>query len=74
MMRPAEYTKAIVAAAVAFVGTGATAAVDDIIKPGEWWMIAAATVTAFGGVFGVGNQTRKTPPDTSDDGPRHLAQ
>lgn len=45
--------KALVGALVAGVGAGATAAVDDIITYGEWWMIAAAATGALGAVWAV---------------------
>ena len=54
-MSTAEIRKAIVAALVAFTGSAATAAVDDRISSGEWWVIAAATAAALGGVWAVPN-------------------
>lgn len=47
--------KALTAAVVAGVGAGATAAIDDRITYGEWWMIAAAAVGALGAVWAVPN-------------------
>lgn len=47
--------KALVAALVAGVGAGATAAIDDTVTYGEWWMIAAAATGALGVVWAVPN-------------------
>ena len=53
------FNKAIVAMLVAFFGAGATAAVDEKISYAEWWIIASATVTALGAVYGVPNKDPK---------------
>jgi hypothetical protein len=52
---PPRYAKAIMAAALAGVGTAAVAAVDGFTSP-EGWGIIATTVTAFVGVYGVRNK------------------
>lgn len=48
-----QYISALVAGLVAGTGAGATAAIDDRITYGEWWLVAAATVAAAGAQLGV---------------------
>lgn len=48
-----RYLSALVAGVVSGVGAGATAAIDDRITYGEWWLVAAATVTAAGAQLGI---------------------
>lgn len=57
-MTPRTIAKAITAAAVAFAGAGATAAVDDRITTGEWWAMVAAALAALGAVWAVPNRPR----------------
>lgn len=48
--------KAINAGVVSAVAAGVTATIaDDTISTGEWWMIAAAGVTAFAGIWATPN-------------------
>jgi hypothetical protein len=54
--------KALIGALAAGVGAGATAAIDDRVTVGEWWMIAATALGALAAVYATPNRT--TPPDT----------
>lgn len=58
--------KALVAAAVAGVAVGATAADDSVITTGEGWQIAAAFLTAFAATWLVPN-TQRTKEDATSE-------
>jgi hypothetical protein len=59
MNHPATYAKGILAGLIAFVGAGATAAVDNGITYGEWWVMAGAGLAALGGTYGIPNRDPK---------------
>lgn len=61
MTRLAPIAKALIGAAVAAVGAGATAAVDDRITVGEWWTVAAAGLAALGAVYVTPNRSADEP-------------
>ena len=56
VQHPATYAKGLLAGAIAFVGAGATAAIDGGISQAEWWAMAAAGLVALGGVYGIPNR------------------
>lgn len=58
--------KAITGALAAGAAAGATAAMDDTITAGEWWVIAASVLGALAAVWAVPN---RAPQD--DYQPRH---
>ena len=56
------YLKAAVGAAVAGLGSAATAVTDGHITAAEWIAIATATLVALGAVWGAPNAVKPAPP------------
>lgn len=76
LQHPFTYAKGLLAGAIAFVGAGATAAIDGEITMGEWWAMAAAGLVALGGVYGIPNrdprveaQEQSVQPPDDEHGP-----
>lgn len=67
-MSPKEYAKAIVAAVLAGLAVMVTGLSDNVMTPVEWILVASATITAGGAVFGVPNAA------PAGDGPEHRAE
>ena len=59
----ATIAKSLTGALSAAVGAAATAAIDDRITTGEWWMVAAAGVTALAAVWAIPNSSIDAVPE-----------
>jgi hypothetical protein len=58
-----QYAKAILAAIIAGLGSLQVALLDETVTASEWVVVALATISALGLVWGVPNASSNQPPE-----------